>query len=342
MSRINRISRMTAGFLALLALTADFLSPSHPDDQNLELFLSPPSRIRFFDAEGGFHLRPFIYPLELSDPIQASYSEQTDRRLPLQFFCSGYRYRLLGVVPASVHLVGVPTGKDLHPWGTDDLGRDVMARALAGTRSSLLILLLGLAFYLPIGVLAGSLAGMCGGWIDSVLMRFSEFVLALPALYLVLAIRALMPARMPFWSTASLTAVTIAAVTWPPLARGVRGLILQALSSTYMEASRAMGASPWRSFRRHILPAVLPHVMTQALVAAPVFILGEVVLSFLNFGLQDTAISWGTMLRLLHQDPRILGDFWWNLVPLVFVFVSLFCVSTLARRGPAREPFQLA
>jgi peptide/nickel transport system permease protein len=239
-------------------------------------------------------------------------------------------------------MFGSPSANVFHPWGTDDLGRDVMARVLAGTRSSLLVLLLGLAFYVPIGVAVGAAAGMAGGWLDVVFMRFSEFVLALPALYLVLALRALLPPRMTFWSAASLTAITLAAVTWPPLARGVRGLILQIRQSRYMEASRALGASPWQSFRAHILPALAPFVMAQTVVAAPVFILGEVVLSFLNFGLQGTAVSWGAMLRLLHQDPRILGAFWWNLAPLGFVFVSLFCVGTLVRRAPAREPAQLA
>jgi len=336
-----RLARMLALPLVLAASCPDFLSPAHPDLQDLNLNFAPPSRIHFWDAQGVFHWRPFVYRMEVIDLLQGTYQEQKEHSYPLHLFVAGYPYEFLGFIPSSTHLLDSTTAGVFHPWGTDDLGRDVLARTLAGARSTLLVLFLGIAIYSLLGVAVGALAGMAGGWTDTLLMRFCEFVLALPALYLVLAVRAQLPARMPFWQTAVLTAATIASITWPPMARGIRGLIRQIHSAGYAEAARALGASPWQIFRRHMLPALAPFALAQTVVAAPIFILGEVILSFLNVGFQEAAVSWGAMLRNL-RDPRVLTDFWWNLAPLAFVFLTLFCLNNLGKQLARRDPSQLA
>lgn len=339
---VTGLARLLAIPLLLAALFGDFLSPSPPDLQDLDQFFAPPSRIHFVDARGTFHWRPFVYRMQLTDAQDARYLEQTGEAIPLRLFCGGYRYRFLGLIPTSVHLFGAGTGGVFHPWGTDNLGRDVLARALSGAGSSMLVLLLGLAIYLVVGVMMGGLAGMAGGWFDAVLMRFSEFVLALPALYLVLAMGTFLPAQMPFWQTALVTAATLASVTWPPMARGVRGLIMQTRNAGYADAAKALGASPWQIFRRHMLPALAPFALAQAAVAAPVFILGDVILAFLNVGFHSAAASWGSMLRSLTEEPRILTDFWWNLAPLGFVFVTLLCLNSFSRQPYAKVPKQFA
>ncbi len=342
MGSATRLARLLAAALLLVALFGDFLSPSPPDLQDLNQFFAPPSRIHFVDARGAFHWRPFVYRMQLTEPQDARYSEQTDQAFPLTLFCEGYSYRLLGVFPTSVHLVGTRPEGVFHPLGTDNLGRDVLSRSLAGAGNSMMVLLLGVAIYLVVGIVIGGLAGMAGGWADAVLMRFSEFVLALPALYLVLAMRALLPARMPVWQTILITAGTLASVTWPPMARGVRGLVMQTRNAAYAEAARSLGASPSQIFRRHMLPALAPFALAQAAVAAPVFILGDVILAFLNVGFQGTAVSWGAMLRSLTEDPRTLTDFWWNLAPLVLVFATLLCVNSLGKLRYLKDPKQLA
>ncbi len=341
MKRVTLILRLTALCLTLAAVFSDFLSPSPPEALDLNQFFAPPSRIHFVDAQGKFHLRPFCYPLELTDPQQARYHERTNEPCPLEFFSPGYPYRLFGIFPASRHLAACRTAGVLHPWGTDDLGRDVMSRTLAGARTSLLVLLFGWLAYLPAGVAVGACAGLLKGWVDSALMRFSEFVLALPALYLVLAIQSLLPPHTPYWLTAWFAAATIAAVTWPPLARGVRGLIHQIHGNPCVEAARTLGASPPQIFRQHVLPAVSPFVLAQLAIAAPAFILGEVILSFLNVGFHGAGVSWGAMLRGIMQHPRELTEFWWNMLPLGFVFVTLFCLSSMAGSARLRGPRQL-
>jgi peptide/nickel transport system permease protein len=220
--------------------------------------------------------------------------------------------------------------------GTDELGRDVLARVLAGTRTSLLVVVLGVLIYSAIGLTIGAIAGLSGGWVDTVLMRLSEFVLALPALYLVLAMRALLPMQIPFLQALFWIVGTIAAVAWPPMARGVRGLVLQLKSSTCVEAARSLGGTPIHVFTRHMLPSLLPFALAQLAVAAPIFLLGEVVLSFLNVGFQDSGESWGSMLRNL-KDTRVVTDFWWNLLPLCMVFLTLLSLNALSRRLHSEE-----
>lgn len=343
MRSFHRSARLLAIPLFLASLFSDFLSPSAPETQDLEQFYAPPAQLHFVDVQGRFHWRPLVYRLKLvDDPLDARYREGEDQAFPLKFFCEGYHYRWLGLVPSSRHLFGTADTGTFHPWGTDALGRDVLARTLAGAQTSMMVMLCGIAIYFLLGVAIGTIAGAAGGWTDTLLMRFSEFVLALPALYLVLAVRALLPPNLPFWQTVLLTGGTIAAVAWPPIARGVRGQILQTKNAGYVEAARMLGASPWHIFRWHLFPATATFALTQTAVAAPLFILGEVVLSFLNVGFEGTSPSWGAMLRGLTQDPRVLTDFWWNLSPLAFVFATLLCLNGFSRRIRTRAPAQLA
>jgi peptide/nickel transport system permease protein len=338
--KASAATHVAAGFAVLMAFAAvfaDFLSSNPPAMQNLDQFYHPPSRVHFFDSSGKPALKPFIYSTRLTDPLDVAYQEDREQAYPLEYFFKGYPYKLFGWIPMDCHLAGRSNGPRYYPLGTDELGRDVMARVLAGTRTSLLVVALGMAVYAALGLTIGASAGLLGGWTDSILMRFSEFVLALPALYLLLAMRAMLPLRIPFWQTLLLTVGTIAAVAWPPMARGVRGLILQLKNSVHIEAARSLGGTPFHIFRRHLLPFLLPYALAQTAVAAPIFLLGEAVLSFLNVGFRDSGESWGSMLRSL-KDMRVITDFWWNLLPLGMVFLTLLCLNILSSRLTSREP----
>jgi len=330
-------SALVLGVIAVtLILLADFLSPNPPEMQNLGSFYAPPARIHFIDEKGEFHWRPFVYHSEMTNLLDATYAEIPDRKFPLEFFFSGYEYRIMGWVPANRHLVGIPEAGVFYVFGADELGRDVLARILAGAHTSLLVIVVGILLYTALGVSIGSLAGWLGGWMDAVLMRCSEFVLALPALYLILALRAVLPLKMPYYQTAFLTVGTIALVTWPPMARGVRGIVLQLRNAGYIEAARSLGCTQWQIFARHMFPSLFLFISAQAVAAAPIFLLGEVTLSFLGVGFQDSSASWGSMMRSL-RDPRVLTDFWWNLAPLFMVFLTLLCLHLISRRQPVDE-----
>jgi peptide/nickel transport system permease protein len=338
MKRLRGI-HIAAGFfvvLIFLSIFADFLSSNPPAMQNLDQFYHPPTRLHFIDSKGKISPRPFIHRSELKELLDVSYMENTGEAYPLEFFCRGYRYTLFGFISSDRHLIGRSQGPPYYPMGTDELGRDVLARVLAGTRTSLMVVVLGVVLYSILGLLIGAFAGLAGGWTDAFLMRFSEFVLALPALYLVLAMRALLPMDIPFWQTLLWVIGTIAAIAWPPMARGVRGLILQVKSSTYVEAARSLGGTPIHIFLRHILPSLRPFILIQLAVAAPVFLLGEIVLSFLNVGFRDSGESWGSMLRSM-KDTRVITDFWWNLLPLCMVFLTLLSLNILSSGMRKRE-----
>ena len=328
--RMVRKATLLAAVPALLAcVLGDFFSTSRADVQDLDSYYAPPTRIRFIDNQGRFHLRPFVYAYELVDPLQAAYRERSDVPYPLEFFAPGYAYRLFGLFPASLHFVSAP-GTRFFIWGADELGRDVFARTIAGAQTSMIMVALGVAACAILGLAVGACAALAGGMTEAALMRLSEFTLALPALYLILALRAVLPPRMRFWETSLVLVGTIAAVAWPPLALAVRGRLLQLRSAAFVEAAVSIGCSKWRVFRRHMLPGLGPLVLSQSVLAAPIFLLGEVILSFLEIGFGESATSWGSMLRGL-RDPRVLTDFWWNLAPLGFVFLTLLCLNMLGR-----------
>jgi peptide/nickel transport system permease protein len=333
--RAFKFAAYFACLLIVISVFSDFLSPNPPGMQNLEQFFQPPAPLHLKGLDGKMS-HPFIYRMELKEPLDARYKEDREAAYPLQFFFAGYDYRLFGLIPLSIHLVGRSQAPFYYPLGTDELGRDVLSRVLAGTRTSMLVVLLGLILYAGFGITVGALAGLFGGWIDSFLMRFSEFVLALPALYLVLSMRALLPMRIPFIQTLFMMVGTIAAVAWPPMARGIRGLILQLKNAGFVEAARSLGATPGHIFRRHMLPSLVPFVLSQLAVAAPIFLLGEVILSFLNIGFRDGGESWGSMLQSM-KDTRVLTDFWWNLMPLCMVFLTLLCLNLISSRPSGRE-----
>ena len=326
--------------LAAGALLSDFLSVNPPAAQNLSMFFAPPTQIHWMDADGRVHWRPHVHGYRLSDPLNVVYVEDPEVVYSLDFWVEGYPYRLLGLIPARIHLIASSKPAVFYPLGADELGRDVLARVLAGSRVSLFVVTAGSLIYFVLGALIGILAGMAGKWGDSLLMRLADFVLALPALYVILALRALLPENMPAWQGILLVTGTISAIAWPPMARGVRGLIRQVRSAAYVEAARSFGCSRRWLLMHHFAPAILPYLLQQTLVAAPIFLLGEVILSFLDVGTSASAISWGAMLRNL-RDTRVLTDFWWNLLPLAvvaLVLLSFNIATTYAlRRHPARN-----
>lgn len=175
--------------------------------------------------------------------------------------------------------------------GTDNLGRDVLTRLAYGTRVSMTIALVAVAAALTIGATLGSLAGFYGGWVDSVIMRFIDMLLAIPGLYLLILITAL------FTVGTYLLAFVIASLGWMGIARLIRGEILSVRQRPYVEAAKVVGVSDRRIIVRHILPNVLPIVIVWATLVIPGLIILEASLSFLGLGVQPPNASLGNMLN---------------------------------------------
>ncbi len=191
----------------------------------------------------------------------------------------------------------------LHVLGTDNIGRDLLARLVWGARISLLVALVSVGGAASIGVTLGLLAGYLGGWVESVVMRIVDVFLSFPAILLALALVAVLGAGV----TSVITALTL--VFWTQYARVIRASALAEKQKVYVEAATAVGANSGRIVIRHILPNILSPVIILASLGMGTAVVAESTLSFLGMGVQPPAPSWGWTLafgtRYLRDAPHI-------------------------------------
>jgi peptide/nickel transport system permease protein len=327
-ARLRAALALLAG-VHLAALFAGFLSPYAPREQNRLFPFAPPTKVRFVGADGEFHLRPFVYALSEDEGAPGAYVEDRTRAFPLRFLVPGAPYRLAGLVPARVRLFGVEEPARVFLLGTDGLGRDQLSRLLHGAQVSLAAGLVAGALSLGLGWILGTISGYRGGWTDAAAMRTADLFLALPWLYLLLAVRAALPLHVPPAQAFLMIVCVVGLVDWARPARLVRGVVLSARERGYVLAARGFGASDAHIVRRHILPHTAPLLLTQAAILVPQYVLAEVTLSFLGLGVPEPAPSWGNMLGALQQY-HVLSSYWWMWAPalvLVPLFLSYFVVS---------------
>ena len=178
-----------------------------------------------------------------------------------------------------------------HPFGLDELGRDILSRVLAGARISLFVGLTVVGISSFVGVLLGSIAGYFGGWIDDVISRTIDVLLAFPGILLAIALVAVLGPSL------SNVVMALSVIGWVGYARLVRGQVLKSRELEFVQAARALGAGTPRILLRHVAPTTMPAVMVQATLGMAGAILAEASLSFLGLGVQPPTPSWGTMLN---------------------------------------------
>ncbi len=194
--------------------------------------------------------------------------------------------------PASQELaLRLATPSLSHPFGLDELGRDILARVLAGARISFLVGFTVVVVSASLGTMLGAVAGYFGGRIDDMISRVIDILLAFPGLLLAIALVAVLGPSL----ANVLFALTI--IGWVGYARLVRGQVLRAREFEYVQAARALGASTPRILWKHIIPTAIPAVVVQATLGMAGAIIGEASLSFLGLGVQPPTPSWGTMLN---------------------------------------------
>jgi peptide/nickel transport system permease protein len=335
LSKLRRHKPAMAGLAVLTALYgmclfAEFVAPYHYDNESRVHSYSPPSKIRFFDMEGHFHIIPFVYATEYSFDrfYRRAYVEIPGERYPLKLFVKGDRVKLFNLIPIDRHLIGVAEQGRLFLMGADSRGRDVFSRIVYGSRVSLTVGFVGVLVSYLIGILVGGLAGYYGRWVDNVLMRMCEMVMLVPAFYLLLALSAALPPEMSSVNRYLFIVFILSFVGWAGLARVIRGMVKSLRRREFVLAAQAIGASDWKVIFRHIVPQTFSYLIVAVTLTIPAYILGESGLSLIGLGIQDPHASWGNML----SDAMNIADIRfhpWILIPGFFIFITVMAFNFL-------------
>jgi len=224
---------------------------------------------------------------------------------------------------ADLTKIELPPSRE-HPLGTDQIGRDNLTRLLYAGRISLLVGVVAVAVSISIGTLLGAVAGYVGGWVDNIIMRVADIILSFPLLVLLIVLASIIPPAIPSHYA---TMAVIGFVSWPGVARLVRGEFLSLREREFVEAGRAMGAGTNRMIFRHMLPNSVAPLIVSATLGVAGAILTESALSFLGLGVQPPLPSWGNMLtdaltwRVLAMKP------WLWVPPGIMIFVAVMAIN---------------
>jgi peptide/nickel transport system permease protein len=302
---------------ALVTLAAPVLAPHRAGAQLENRGYAPPTRVHIWD--NGLRA-PFIRPMTMTDRLRREYRVDETARVSL-----------------TIDHWPLATAVDSQPLmllGGDPLGRDVFSRLVLGARWSLGVTLAGAAGALFLGALVGGFAGISGGRTDRWLMRVADFVLVLPAVYLVLVLRAMLPLVLSTWDVFLLMSALFAIAAWPHVARGVRAIVIVERSRDYVEAARAAGGGRWRVLA-HVLPATRGFLIAELVLLIPALLSAEAAISFLGLGFPEPAPSWGTMLQDA-ANVRVMTEAPWMLAPAAALFVVVLGVQLVGSRRATR------
>ena len=340
--RKNRLAMFGVWVLALLyfcAIFAGFLSPyGFADYSTVDISRDqPPSKIYIRDPKSGAWSWPFVYKtLSELDPVSFRTVQKENRsvKYPIKFFVNrtdeASQYKLLGFIPMGLHLFGVDPPARLYLLGSDERGRDILSRLLYGSQISLTIGIIANIGAFGLGIFFGGLAGFYGGWVDNIIMRFTEVLSAIPFLILLVTLTELLPKSLDPILVFYGVAVFLSLVSWGGLARVIRSQIFSSREQDYVQAAIALGVPESRIIFKHILPATFSYLIVSASLAIPGYILTESALSFIGRGIREPYSSWGLMLQNAQETGfAALALTPWLLLPGFLIVLSVLCWNFL-------------
>ena len=230
-------------------------------------------------------------------------------------------------------LVG-PTA--IHWFGTDSTGRDVFNRIIYGGQISLFIGILAVVLEVTLGTVIGGVAAYFGGWVDAILMRFTEAMLAIPSLFLLIVLAKFLGQSAPtidifgrtFSGSVGIVILVIGMTSWMYLARIVRANVLSLKELDYISAAKALGANYQRIFFSHLIPNTLGPIIVTATLGVANAILTEAYVSFLGLGVQPPTATWGNMMDQA-QSFLIQGVWWMWVFPSLFIIFTILCINLM-------------
>ncbi|MBI5031040.1 MAG: ABC transporter permease [Chloroflexi bacterium] len=328
----HRLALFCAGLLIvfyIVVLFPDFFATLDPEQTEARLAFIPAQSVNLFD---GWNLSPWS-PAVVGkrNPVTLKMEWQVDasQKIPVRFFVKGFPYKILGIIPSDVHLVGAASDDPntrLNILGTDRIGRDQWSRLIYATRISMTIGMIAVALSVILGVLLGGISGYFGGWIDLVIQRLIELLQSLPTIPVWLALTAALPRDWRPEQVFFAITIILSLLGWTTLAREVRGRFLSLREEDFVLSAELAGCSRLRIITHHMVPTFMSHIIATSTLAIPVMIINETSLSFLGLGMRPPAISWGVLLQEA-QNLQSIALAPWLLFPVVIVVIAVLAFN---------------
>lgn len=312
-----------------VVLVPDFFATEDPEFTDALQAFMPPRSLQLFDDGQVSPWVPGVTGKRNPTTRRMEWQIDPNVKVPVKFFATGYEYKILGLIPTQIHLVGAASGDPadrLNLLGTDRLGRDGWSRLMYGTRTSMTIGMIAVVLSTILGVVLGGISGYFGGLIDVIIQRAIELLQSVPTIPIWLALTAALPRDWRPEQVFFAITVILALISWTTLAREVRGRFLSLREEDFVLAAELAGCSRMRIILRHMVPTFSSHIIATATLAIPVLIVSETSLSFLGLGLRPPAISWGVLLQEA-QNIQTIAHAAWLLAPGVVVVIAVLAFN---------------